>query len=463
MMSREQFDEAVWRVAAGAVALVFAAVMLGNLIYGWQTGKFIGLATAAGISLLGGYLALIIGGATWAWRVPMGLLLVGCFLYTQIAGWRVMGVTMADAAVSRSTQATGLQVAADALAAKRAERKALGVVRPLASVEAAEKLECAKVSPRYPDGVGPACTDLRKELGGVRRALVLDREIADAAEKLGGQAQVADGTPDLDAVAKALSLFWPGTNASHVGEWMPKFFVLFFDLVAYLGPMVLGLHSAHGGTGGGGAGRVGDVDGSPSPYWRNDPQGPGGGGVRAATSFAALPAPDGQQRVSLPGGRGEAAGGHSTINLTLGYPALPAPAVSGSPTAPASDAADGAAASGASRTLIKRVRRDLPALDAGAPVDRSVVGEIGEAERPAADVLLGFSRACIVDAPGGLVDVVHLYNRYRRWAGERALAEPAFQDLLGRATGIEVLSIGGHLHAVGVGLRAPGAALKEVA
>ena len=111
----------------------------------------------------------------------------------------------------------------------------------------------------------------------------------------------------------------------------------------------------------------------------------------------------------------------------------------------------------------KRPRQDLPALPADSPpVDRSkILRDLSPEEREAADVILAFRAACVVDAPGGVVDSSRLYARYSYWAGPRALDEPAFHALLQDLTGIEAVEIGGLGHYRGVALRAA-PAMKEI-
>jgi predicted dinucleotide-binding enzyme len=97
------------------------------------------------------------------------------------------------------------------------------------------------------------------------------------------------------------------------------------------------------------------------------------------------------------------------------------------------------------------------------PVDRSRVSRaLSPEEREAADVILAFRAACIVDSPGGLVDAQHLVRRYQAWAGNRALAPEAFLALFADVSGFKAVDMGGLPHVSGLALRAaPG--LKAVA
>jgi hypothetical protein len=110
-------------------------------------------------------------------------------------------------------------------------------------------------------------------------------------------------------------------------------------------------------------------------------------------------------------------------------------------------------------------RHDLPALSADAPpVDRSAVKrELTGAERAAADVILAFKAACVMDAPGGIVSAHHLYARYRGWAGARALDELPFLALLADVSGLVPVDIGGLGHFPDVALRMGAPKLEAVA
>lgn len=451
IMAMDDFERLKFHPAAWAVAGVVLAIAIGNARYGAQTGGAIGFIVALSIAVLGVWLPTQFKAAGGVMRVVISVLTLGCFAFTQVAGWRVLGVTMADSAVQRDAKATGRAVAADALKAKREARTKIGAPRAEASIEAEAKLECSKTSARYADGVGPRCTDLRSELAAAKRAAALDKEIADAMAALGSVEQVSGGTPDLEKVASILSLARK-VSPEQVGDWLPVFFVFLFDLIGFFGPVLLGLHGGAGhGPGGGGGRRRTERD--EDWQWSERTSVAPGFGSDVAAARMRIDGPAAPLRLSAP--ETAAGGGQShasaPISVYVGYPGVPTVGQSEAPRA-SSEAAPQRAPARA--TLVPR--HDIAAVPDAPPADRSAVAsEPDAAERPAVDVILTFTSACTLRAPGGLVDFEHLYKRYCRWAGpERAISATAFRRLVSKYAGIAVVDIGGMPHAEGIQLRA---------
>ncbi len=374
------------------------------------------------------------------------------FLLSQALAWRVLSSTFADGALRR-------EVAGQSLQAKRDELKAIGVTRAKGRIEADLDLELRRTSKQFPNGDGPKATALKGELATVVRKERLEAEIASAG-KAGGQ-MVAAGSENMIA-EKVLGV---SNEDSLLAIIMALSGLIGF--CAYFGFALREL--ARGG------GRdPGDQDPDPlDDYYRS-----------LQRTTRALPQPVGRtQRVGehlvLPQASGatvwpSAGGGeqhlsapsHAAAPVTINIGGMP---VAGGGTSASSAGSDPVTvplvpAGDVSGQPAAAERVDLPALPPPArPVDRSAVAvDLTDEERPAADVILSFRAACVIDAPSGLVSSANLFRRYEVWAGDRALAEPAFLQLFPRVTGIRLTDIGGFLHAVGVALRAA-PALRNVA
>lgn len=398
--------------------------------------------------------------ATWCameWRRARGverwgyaLLCVPLFFVCQSNGWAVMGVTMADGQVKREVAATGRSVVDEKLKTKREERAAIKVTRALAAIEAELNLELRRTSKQWPNGDGPAAMKLRAEKANALEAKQLDAEIEALAEALKKAPVAASGAVDV-AVMMQLSDLVRGfvrgepvqdaerTTAGAVSFAMSILLVFLIGFFATFGP-ALALDDAPPP----GARPADDIDFGDSladvfglSHQRRLPPPPA---YRRLAAEAATIVPS-----SGDGGRGGSATANSApINIYVGADRAAADAAS-----PASvEAAAGVSAPVMERREIGAIASDAP------PIDRSRVRRhMAEGEREAADVLLAFVTACLVDAPGAATPLIKLYERYVAWAGERALAAQAFAALLPDATGVAVSEIGGVLHARGVVVR----------
>jgi hypothetical protein len=500
---------AFWREAVQRqpAVVLWLLVFFINAGMNAQLGFEIGGGQGAGAWLYGSAFLGLAGLGAWAAsqyatadRGARGLLalLIGMQLVLgQMAGWQSMGLTLSRGAATLEGKAESRTTTHEALRAARAERAALGVVETVAAIEADARLECSRTSRTYRDGVGPACTALRVKLERAKRAGELDGIIARQTAALVGGSKIKDPNALYDvplAMASGVAATWAyvtGAEASRAVTpedirfgWL-VFLVCVLEVVATLGPRLFGLGPAapvagpHGGTPGNGthgpgthgAGTLGQP---PEPVrlgWPRDEAtghaaGQAGATMRAAVDAVmggalALPAPPPMAALAGPGGAGHYALHGAPISIHFAAPshappwdgaAKPGSAVSEAPRAP--DPLPGRS----------YPRRDLPALPADAPpVDRSRIQRaLAPAERAAADVVLAFRAACVVDTPGALVAADDLHRRYLAWAGDRAIAEAPFQALLRDVAGLEPVTIAGAGHYRDVALRL-GSHLEAVA
>lgn len=379
----------------------------------------------------------------------VGFLIVG-IVVDQFSAWQTLGIQFADGQMARDSKATGLSTAADTLKQKREERSGIGRTRPVESIEAEAFLEC-KV-------IGPKCTALRSELGRAKRALQLDGEIAKAVAALEGREQVAAGKVQFTVpiqIAQATLDWWhkpakgPTVEGDHILFAVTMLLSAVVCFLANVGFWLCGVGhtpapAARRDDDGGGPGSPWPVDVPPLPS-DFSPRGL----LAPPRAPALLSAPAAATLAGAPGGG-------SSVNITIGgMPAAQAPAGATPAAEPEVIEPDPVAAP-------RGPRRDLDTLSGEAPIDRSRVRrELSPAEREAADVLLAFQAACLVDTPSGLVTGENIYRRYQAWAGERAIDPTAFLALFPDVTGIEMAPIGDVWHAKNVALRA-GAALQSV-
>lgn len=461
----------------GLPALLYAGAFLGFAVVGaWAADQ---IAAAAGLRRTG----LI--------AIAVLQLAIG-----QMAGWQALGLTLERGATTLEGKADVRRSTKDALDRARADVAAIGVTRAVEAIEADERLECTIRSAQYKDGVGPKCTRLRAELATARRKAKLEESIAALTGDLGAAPKVKNAdaiwaAPQALAQGLANALAWAGGGQGRQVTpddvrfgWM-VFLVFALEAFGTFGLALIrngsgshptpGAGAGHGGSGsghyGGGYGpRPGGGPSGPAPTMRDAVETVLGGGGEG-WAHRLLPAPPQHAALAYGGampeaGRGTAYAYGPPININVSSaPGPSAPATSMSATGRAG--ADTPEPDGSIRpapATFAAPRRDLPALSADAPpVDRSGIRrELAPAEREAADVILAFRAACVLDTPGGIVSGLHLYQRYAAWAGERALDEPVFLALFQDVTGIAVESIGGLAHVRGIALRM-GVKLEAVA
>lgn len=365
----------------------------------------------------------------------------------QMGGWQSLGITLEKGAAKMEDGAAQRGARVDELARLRAERAEIKSTRPRAAIEADERLECSRTSASYKDGVGPKCTGFRVELAQAKRAEFLDARIPALADEIAGGGKVRDASALYQvpaALAGAVASGWSGHPIAVTAEqvrfgWL-VFLVASIEIVGILGFWLFGVGHA--------APRHHDerheyeIDpvALPLPPRRMaltgppPPRGPGGGGERAPTSAAS----------------------HAPITVNVGVPQLAGPQSAGR-SAPGSASEPAIVEPAVLVPQAMRERHDLTGLPADAPpVDRSrLVRALSREEQEAADVLLAFEAACIMHSPGCYTTLAELYQRYRSWAGQRAIAASAFARLWPDVTGIAIDSIGGEPHARHALLRAP--------
>lgn len=368
------------------------------------------------------------------WPLLMVTVAVLVFALSQFAGWRVLGVSFSDGALRR-------EVAGDDLQNWRDERRKIGVTRPKAQVEAELDLELRRTSKQFPSGDGPKATALKGELGSIVRAAELEAKIG----KAGSRGMVQAGAEN----AIAHKMFGLTKDDAQL-----LLVVAFTALIGFFANFGFMLREIVGGP------RGGDGDGgfrrAPEESWRDFGRRVGEHTQRMMERAVPLPmlaAPAAVQGAP-PGAPGGGASQGVTINIGRDGYQLRDPG--GLPAEPG--AGERIVAPRAAQTP---PRVDFDGLPADAPpIDRSGVQRaLSDEERPVADVMLAFRAACVIPAPGGLVSIENLYNRYRHWAGERAADAAVFRVLFPEVTSVRLVEIGGFLHAQDVALRL-GAALK---
>jgi hypothetical protein len=381
----------------------------------------------------------------WVKRLAFGLPFIACFIVSQVSGWSVMGVTLADGSLKREIAATAGDVARETLDARRAERKAIGVPRPIDAIRAELDLELRKTSKRYPNGDGPAALVLKSELAKAERAAVLDGEITQSLAAVEARPAVAGGSQDVAALQRIF-----GGEAKDLHFWWSVGLVAVIGFFANFGFALAGV----------GQGRIGDRSESPldedllgeaflPPQYRTRalmapnriPQ-ERSGTAREASSTQWEGGPQGAVLGVQPAAPHHPHALHqhgAPINIHLGLPAGPSagmtppagdppPSPRPSPVEFSTSAPGGRLPGGESPGA--STKSEAP----GAPVDRSQA-------RNTLDQLLRFKAACLEEAAGGMVSAEDMVARYRAWAGARA-----FLTVFGELTGTAEQVVAGKLH-----------------
>jgi hypothetical protein len=231
----------VWAITAGMNA------MMGHTIGGGGLGGLALGAVFVSIAYLGAYAADAQQHQTGTVRLCMWIMVACQLCIGQMAGWQTLGLTLDRGAEKLSAEAASRGVDKDLLQSKRAELKQIGIVRPIAAIQAAEKLECARRSARYPDGVGPECTKLRAELASAKRARTLEGEVAELAVKMesgSGVGHANAGTAVPEVLASHIGSFVTGRSVKVTGEdvlfALHVFLVAVLEYVGILGKWLFG-------------------------------------------------------------------------------------------------------------------------------------------------------------------------------------------------------------------------------
>lgn len=198
--------------AAVVAVAIFEAAMNGT--FGWVMGQ----SYLMGPWVLGGVLvaneavkvttaerlgdARAAGDQVSAWIA--GLVLLACVSVSLPAHIGFIGLSRGDATATRERAADTAKTTQTELRTALAQREKLGAVRPVAAIEADEKLECAIKGRQYKDGVGPKCTAFRAELETAKDARRLDGTITE----LRGQRAQSGTVGTADPQATVLGWFW---------------------------------------------------------------------------------------------------------------------------------------------------------------------------------------------------------------------------------------------------------------
>ncbi|MBJ7535302.1 hypothetical protein JDN40_14415 [Rhodomicrobium vannielii ATCC 17100] len=402
-------------------ALMYAAVFLAiACVAAWLPTKLTGKDFNSGVA----------SAARGAVLVALTLL---CVALSQVAGWSVMGTTLADGAAKRENAGLSRDTVIEALGQARAERKALGVQPVPEAVQARIDAELGTVvRSRFGEtvnDVSQGCKDasaapsacgrvakLRQDLATARRAAELDAKIDAGGSKVAAAPAVASGDPSTEVLARIT-----GLAPNDVRFWFTVVLVAIIGLFANLGFAIVQwtAHNPIHGTGSAAKAIAADI-----PIWDSGP---------ART----LPAPPVHREIA-------AAPEPARIVYVAPQPA-PAAASTASAEVPAS-----AVSAPASATPQTEAGASLTAAVAGGsdmPADREALARV-------ADELVTFRAAALSAQEGGIVSEQDLWQRYQQWAGPRAVDFAAWATLFPVCAGLQRQDFGGSIHYLNVALRA---------
>jgi hypothetical protein len=463
-MSFGHVQGATWRdqVREHPILLAFAAVWAleagMNILYGYRRGG--GGIGAGGYAAVFGAIAFI---AAWlptriryihpqdqmaaAKRFVFVALTLLCVSLSQVAGWSVMGVTLADGQAARDDQATKRSTARERLDLMRAEMRKLGVQPPVDQVQARMDAELATVVNRrtgetvadasnscaIPSGAPAPCqryAKLKAELATAKRYAELESKIQSAGGAIDSSPAVAEGSPDVAVLARIT-----GADEKDVRFWFTVVLVAIIGLFANLGFAIVGLGSSqpHDFANYSGSGQWQH----PEPYPHGAPLLPAPSGAMAPPQHYthAAPQPASASPIHLHLG---AATGYAPTHPAIAAPGpAPHPAV-GIPSPRVPDEAPP-----------KQSRAEpLPSSPApDRPVDRNRLREL-------LDGLLAFEAATLTKQDGAAISAADLYARYAASAGQRAVAPEAFHTMFSAATNVSQTQIAGIPHYMDVAFKA---------
>lgn len=467
-----------------AWAVIFAAEAAMNTIFGHRFGGPLYASFFLAFAVLGCWAADrafdVRGASAAAWRARAlyGVPTVLCIALSQFSGWSVMGVTVSDGIARRAVAGDMTQNLRDQIQMKKdalAKRASLAAPNEIEAAIAAElgryiKKASGTIGQATKDCAEPAwaptackrVNELKAQLAAASNAAALPGEIA-ALEQQMITAGVTGGPEAQFEVLKNIT----GWKMDQIKFWVSIFIVAMVGLFSNLGLAIVGgrpfdaaaaepnwthewgpprlSYQPHRGA---------PPDVPPPPYdqpitgrpgpGRNEDFGYDAGGRRAAgvspaPSTNAAPSHGGNVHgapitINLGGlsGAGSGAGGRLPEGLS------PAP----SQELPAAHGASGFA-------------HQMPALETGpafaplppsSPVDRSALNAM-------IDNCLAFRAACAIDQAGAVVAAGEMYQRYREWAGVRAVDAGAFHTIFAALTGLEFVLFGGVHHYAGVALK----------
>jgi hypothetical protein len=461
-MSFGHVQGGTWRdqVREHPILLAFAAVWAleagMNILYGYRRGG--GGIGAAGYAAVFGAIAFI---AAWlptriryihpqdqmaaAKRFVFVALTLLCVSLSQVAGWSVMGVTLADGQAARDDQATKRATAREGLEQMRAEMRRLGVQPPVDQVQARMDAELGTVVNRrsgetvadvsnscaMPSAAPAPCqryAKLRAELAAAKRSAELETKIQTASGAIGTAPAVAEGSPDVAVLARIT-----GADEKDVRFWFTVVLVAIIGLFANLGFAIVGLGSSQPHD-------FAHFDGGqawqPGPYPHGAPLLPAPPGAMAQPANYAHPAPQPASASPIHLHLG-AAPGYAPTHPAIAAPGpAPHPAV-GIPSPRVPDEAPPKQSRGA----------PLPSSPApDRPVDRNRLREL-------LDGMLAFEAATLTKQDGAAISAADLYARYAAGAAQRAVAPEAFHTMFSAATNLSQTQIGGVPHYMDVAFK----------
>lgn len=440
---------------------------MGLQLFGFWTGfAFVCVA------IVGAYCAHEFGRSSGIEKTAQVVIAVLCFGLGQWCGWQQLGLRMATGLTTLTSQASGHNTAADALAAARAERAKLGNQRPVAAIDAELALEERKTSRNCPDGRCGKWTILKTEQANAQRAAELDAKLPEMAAALKAGDQVSDPNAMFAvpiAIGTVIASWWHGKPTVATPEGVIFYFSVFMtgllESIATFGPSFLRLRLT-----------LADAsDAEKYPFLAAHDFGPkrltsefgsaasGGLGLQDGGARTALPGDDGLNRPSQhpaggppasTSGPASANGGAITINLHGGQTAPAA-----TPLVPVVSSVDRQADENVAllRSVPPRLqitRNDPPAPAApDAPTDRSALNAM-------LDSFVIFRAACVVDQPGTWLDAQELYAAYVEWAGARAQSAATFHTLFPATTSVPLHHVAGEMQYAGIGIKAAPAAVR---
>lgn len=453
-----------------ALPFVFLFVEAGlNATFGWrQAGGGLLNPGAWLVAAMYAAFALIAAEIVMRWHQTAGrrpvralyaLMIAICIGWSQLAGWAVTGVRIADAQVTRDDQATRGDVTRSQLADARAELKGLAGVASPAEIESRIAAQLATWVKGPNTTLGAATRDcqqpaivptlckrveeMRAELARARRKAELTGQVSSGAVALERAPHVASGAVDVAIPVGILQR--AGVEGrreeieSAVRFWLNVFMVAAVSMLATFGFAAVGFtHGDFGGT-------------SPPARKAEDSflepgRHPVPAPVMRPIYARRAPAPRPAEPEILPpsGQRG------GDIHITVGAGASPV-------TAPADRS--GLPSAGAplvpveppSRAAAKPLPSPAPARR---PVDRSAVEAL-------MDQLLVFREACLVDRPGAMLSLEQVYARYASWSHGRGMDRGALETMLPTITGLSRVDFGGVAHLADVELRSTSLAVAS--
>ena len=450
-----------------AFAAIWVIDAMMNTIYGYRRAAGVGAigyaAAFFAIAVVAAWLPVqirLIKGTdfgAWVQRVALSIPLVVCLIVSQVAGWAVMGVTMADGQAAREDKAMSRTTIRQKLESARAEYATLAAEAPgdpdtlrvaLDETRAAAEREGDRVR------CGPKCEALKlkavqyaERLSKAERAAELeDTVIPDLEQRLKTAPKTAEGAPAEAVLARIFSV-----SDDEVRFWWTVALVFAIGMFANLGFALAGVGE-----------RQAPRAAAPREWEAYQPvmTGPGHPGpdwAQAETQHAAHTPPDARAQAEAQGRDHSEHGWQpptsTPLHIHLSGASTPPSSAPGSTPAELPHRAGGShppASLAPAPADGKDSRQSAPSAPAPPAADKPVKRD---RIRQLTDQLLTFRAACVTDSAGGVVEAGELYARYAQWAGDQAIPRGAFETLFPTATGLDIVHVGGAAHYADVALK----------